>query len=37
MGRIDSVGYDSTGRSNNGIELERIERDFTEFLEREDW
>lgn len=37
LARVDNVGYDATGRSQNGTDLDTIAGDLREFLNREGW
>jgi type I restriction enzyme M protein len=37
LARVDNVGYDATGRSQNGADLDTIASDIREFLNREGW
>jgi type I restriction enzyme M protein len=37
MARVDSIGYDATGRPNGNSELEDVRKDLAKFLEEEGW
>ena len=37
LARVDNIGYDATGRSKEGAELDAVGDAFLDFLEREGW
>lgn len=37
LARVDNVGYDATGRSQNGSDLDTVASDIREFLNKEGW